>query len=244
MGLLVGVGGRVDPVMFWLSFVTPTISESHVVSFPCRPPPGPAGARACRLLRLRRVREPGERVPRCRTERARFPVRRHRPRHSVRRDRPAARALSAALRRHPPRLPLHRGRGAQAAQAGKLRLVLNLAGSGNHYRNPDGTFNMAVWKSRIDTYRDVDFAPYVTEGLILAHFLMDEPGALNTWGYRDLTGPAPGRDCVVALALRRYAGDDAEAPHPDDRVGSQRAGHPRCGRARPRGGPAPEPLHV
>jgi hypothetical protein len=72
----------------------------------------------------------------------------------------------------------------RAAQAGKLRLVLNLAGSGNHYRNPDGTFNMAVWKSRIDTYRDVDFAPYVTEGLILAHFLMDEPGAVNTWGGR------------------------------------------------------------
>ncbi len=47
----------------------------------------------------------------------------------------------------------------KAARAGKLRLVLNLAGSGNHYRNPDGTFNLETWKSRIDTYRDVDFAP-------------------------------------------------------------------------------------
>ena len=75
----------------------------------------------------------------------------------------------------------------KAARAGKLRLVLNLAGSGDHYRNPDGTFNLEVWKSRIDTYRDVDFSPYVTEGLVLAHFLMDEPGALGTWGGRQVS---------------------------------------------------------
>jgi hypothetical protein len=74
----------------------------------------------------------------------------------------------------------------KAARAGRLRLVLNLAGSGTHYRTPDGTFNLEVWKSRIDTYRDVDFSPYVTEGLILAHFLMDEPGAAQTWGGREV----------------------------------------------------------
>jgi hypothetical protein len=70
----------------------------------------------------------------------------------------------------------------RAAQSGRLRLVLNLAGAGRHYTNPDGTFNLALWKSRIDLYRDVDFAPYVTEGLVLAHFLIDEPGAAATWG--------------------------------------------------------------
>jgi hypothetical protein len=70
----------------------------------------------------------------------------------------------------------------KAARAGKLRVVLTLAGSGDHFRNPDGTFNLAMWKSRIDTYRDVDFSPYVTEGLILAHYLIDEPYAPMTWG--------------------------------------------------------------
>ncbi len=70
----------------------------------------------------------------------------------------------------------------RSAQAGKLRLVLNLAGASRHYTNPDGTFNLALWKSRIDLYRDVDFGPYVTEGLVLAHFLIDEPGAAGTWG--------------------------------------------------------------
>jgi len=70
----------------------------------------------------------------------------------------------------------------RAAQAGKLRLVLSLASASRHYTNPDGTFNLALWKSRIDMYRDVDFGPYVTEGLVLAHFLIDEPNAAGTWG--------------------------------------------------------------
>jgi hypothetical protein len=70
----------------------------------------------------------------------------------------------------------------KAARAGKVRLVLNLAGSGKHYTNPDGTFSLELWKSQIDTYSDVDFSPYVTEGLILTHFLMDEPNAANRWG--------------------------------------------------------------
>ena len=75
----------------------------------------------------------------------------------------------------------------RAAQERKLRLVLNLAGGGRHYSNPDGTFDLALWKARIDTYRDVDFSPYVTEGLVLAHFLLDEPGASRTWGGRPIS---------------------------------------------------------
>jgi hypothetical protein len=75
----------------------------------------------------------------------------------------------------------------RAAQDRKLRLVLNLAGGARHFSNLDGTFNLALWKARIDTYRDVDFAPYVTEGLVLAHFLLDEPGAIQTWGGRPLS---------------------------------------------------------
>src|SRR4051794_6261774 len=75
----------------------------------------------------------------------------------------------------------------RAAQSGRLRLVLNLAGGASHYINPDGTFNLDLWKARIDTYRDVDFSPYVTEGLVLAHFLIDEPGASMTWGGRPVS---------------------------------------------------------
>ena len=75
----------------------------------------------------------------------------------------------------------------RAAQARKLRLVLNLGGGRKLYSNPDGTFNLERWKARIDTYRDVDFAPYVTEGLVLAHYLVDEPGATGSWGGRPVS---------------------------------------------------------
>jgi hypothetical protein len=75
----------------------------------------------------------------------------------------------------------------RAAQAGHTRLVLNLAGSSNRYTNSDGTFNMALWKSRVDAFRDVDLAPYVTEGLVLAHYLVDEPNAPDTWGGRGIS---------------------------------------------------------
>ncbi len=61
-------------------------------------------------------------------------------------------------------------------------MVLNLAGGGKLSSNPDGTFNVELWKARIDTYRDVDFSPYVAEGLVLAHSLLDEPGASQSWG--------------------------------------------------------------
>ena len=74
-----------------------------------------------------------------------------------------------------------------AAQSGKVRMVLNLAGPGDGYSHPDGTFSLEAWKARIDTYRDVDFSPYVVEGLVLAHFLIDEPRAPNTWGGRPVS---------------------------------------------------------
>jgi hypothetical protein len=75
----------------------------------------------------------------------------------------------------------------RAAQDHKLRLILNLAGGASHYTNSDGTFNFELWKAQVATYRDVDFSPYVTEGLVLAHFLIDEPGAALTWGGRPVS---------------------------------------------------------
>ena len=75
----------------------------------------------------------------------------------------------------------------RSAQSTKIRLVLNLAGGQRRYVDPDGTFNLELWKREIDQYRDVDFAPYVTEGLVLAHYLVDEPLSPDTWGGRAIS---------------------------------------------------------
>jgi hypothetical protein len=75
----------------------------------------------------------------------------------------------------------------RSAQEAKTRLVINLAGGRRNYTNPDGTLNLELWKRRIDQYRDVDFAPYVTEGLVLAHSLVDEPRWPGNWGGRAIS---------------------------------------------------------
>jgi hypothetical protein len=74
----------------------------------------------------------------------------------------------------------------RAARAGKVRVILNLGGGKDNARN-DGEFDLARWKARIDEYRDVDFTPYVAEGLVLAHFLVDEPYAEQSWGGREIS---------------------------------------------------------
>jgi len=75
----------------------------------------------------------------------------------------------------------------RGAQHTKTRLVLTLAGSRQHYVNPDGTFNLELWERQIDQYRDVDFSPYVTQGVVLAHRLVDEPRWPKTWGGRAIS---------------------------------------------------------
>jgi hypothetical protein len=86
-------------------------------------------------------------------------------------------------------LPLHRMRApiTGAARAGKVRVVLNLGGGKDNVRGTSGRFDLARWKARIDQYRDVDFAPYVEEGLILAHLLVDEPYAPTEWGGQEIS---------------------------------------------------------
>jgi hypothetical protein len=74
-----------------------------------------------------------------------------------------------------------------AARAGKVRVILNLGGGKDNVRGINGRFDLARWKARIDQYRDVDFAPYVEEGLILAHFLVDEPYAAEQWGGQEIS---------------------------------------------------------
>jgi hypothetical protein len=55
------------------------------------------------------------------------------------------------------------------------RIVLMLAGSQPNYLNADGSFSLTKWKARIDRFRNVNFSSYVSDGTIIAHYLIDEP---------------------------------------------------------------------
>jgi hypothetical protein len=72
------------------------------------------------------------------------------------------------------------------ARGGKI--VLMLAGSDWNYLDADGRFSLSMWKQRIDRFRGIDFASYVNDGTIIAHYLIDEPYDPTNWGGRIVPG--------------------------------------------------------
>jgi hypothetical protein len=68
-----------------------------------------------------------------------------------------------------------------AARYGK-RLVISMAGSRKYYTNSNGTFNITKWKYRVSAFRGVALGKYVSSGVLVGHYLVDEPGCLPCWG--------------------------------------------------------------
>ncbi|MEO7138387.1 MAG: hypothetical protein ABI037_11775 [Gemmatimonadales bacterium] len=63
------------------------------------------------------------------------------------------------------------------------RIVLKLSGgSQSHVKNADGTFSFTKWKEVVDRFRAVNLAPYITDGTIVGHYLIDEPNMAHRWG--------------------------------------------------------------
>jgi len=69
------------------------------------------------------------------------------------------------------------------ARAKGARVVIKLCmGRDMYVKNPDGTFSFTKWKGLVDRYRSVNLAPYIADGTIVGHFLIDEPGRASKWG--------------------------------------------------------------
>ncbi len=50
-----------------------------------------------------------------------------------------------------------------------------MAGNQHYYKNADGTFSLSKWKARVDRFRHVNFSSFVSDGTVIAHYLIDEP---------------------------------------------------------------------
>ena len=61
------------------------------------------------------------------------------------------------------------------------KVIIKLAGHPRYYGEGEG-FDLADWKRRIDIYRGIDFAPYVKDGTIVGHYMIDEPNDPKNWG--------------------------------------------------------------
>ena len=66
--------------------------------------------------------------------------------------------------------------------AGMRVFIILVGGSQRHYRNPDRTFNLAMWKARLERFRGIDLSPFVKDGTILGHQLISEAKARSQWG--------------------------------------------------------------
>jgi hypothetical protein len=63
------------------------------------------------------------------------------------------------------------------------RLVLKMCnGEDKYVKNADGTFSFTKWKSLVDRFRKVNLGPYISDGTLLGHFLIDEPHRAAKWG--------------------------------------------------------------
>ena len=72
-------------------------------------------------------------------------------------------------------------------RAKKGRVLIKLAGGDKAYRNSDGTFNLAKWKSGVDRFKKINFGSYITDGTVVGHFLVDEPHFAGRWGGKGIS---------------------------------------------------------
>lgn len=69
----------------------------------------------------------------------------------------------------------------EAARAAGLRVVLVLTGAQSNYRNADGSYNLELWKEKLDGFRGVDFEAFIEDGTVVAHQIIDEAKARSQW---------------------------------------------------------------
>jgi hypothetical protein len=62
------------------------------------------------------------------------------------------------------------------------KVILMLAGSHRHYLDGNGYFSLTKWKERVNAFRSIKFSSYITDGTIIAHYLVDEPNDASNWG--------------------------------------------------------------
>ena len=69
------------------------------------------------------------------------------------------------------------------ARAKGGRAIVKLSkGSDRFVKNSDGTFSLSKWKALVGAYRNVNLAPYIKDGTIVGHMLIDEPHRSARWG--------------------------------------------------------------
>jgi hypothetical protein len=62
------------------------------------------------------------------------------------------------------------------------KVILDLGGNHRYYLDDKGRFSLTKWKQRIDVFKPIRFSSYITDGTIIAHYVIDEPNDASNWG--------------------------------------------------------------
>jgi hypothetical protein len=69
------------------------------------------------------------------------------------------------------------------ARAKGARVIVKLSmGRERFVLNDDGTFSVTKWKALVDRYKSINLAPYLADGTIVGHYMIDEPHRASKWG--------------------------------------------------------------
>jgi hypothetical protein len=74
----------------------------------------------------------------------------------------------------------------EAARRANARLFISFTGNEQYNRDENG-FSLAKWKGRVDRFRGIDLTPYIDEGTIIGHFILDEPSDPHNWSGKQVS---------------------------------------------------------
>ncbi|MBA3659557.1 MAG: hypothetical protein H0W67_08165, partial [Gemmatimonadales bacterium] len=86
-----------------------------------------------------------------------------------------------------------------AARRAHVHIILNMFVGRRYITRPDGSFDLERWKARIDRFRNVGLEPYVADGTLAGHYLLDEPHDPSNWNGL----PVPLSDIEAAAAYSK-----------------------------------------
>ena len=66
------------------------------------------------------------------------------------------------------------------------RVVIAFSGSPKYYR-VNGHFSFEKWKSRVNRFKGINLGPFIADGTIIGHYLIDEPNDPRNWGGRPVS---------------------------------------------------------
>jgi hypothetical protein len=74
----------------------------------------------------------------------------------------------------------------EMARRSNTRVLINFTNNEEHLRGPEG-FSMEKWRARMDRFSAMDLNPYIEDGTIIGHFLLDEPQDRSNWNGNQVT---------------------------------------------------------